>query len=63
MMYDEVERAQRLDDRDDQDHDVDRPQDREHDAEERLALVRAVDRGGLAQGGVDALQARPGRGP
>ena len=40
----QVERSQRLDDGDHQDHDVDGPQDREHDPEERLALVGAVDR-------------------
>ena len=55
---DEVEGAQRLDDRDDEDDDVDRPHHREDDPEERLHLVRPVDLRRLAQAGVDALQAR-----
>ena len=52
----DVEGAQRLDDGDDDDDDVDRAHDREDHPEEGLALVRAVDRGGLAEGRVDALQ-------
>ena len=43
----DIERPQRLDDRDDEDHDIDRPHDREHDPEEGLPGVRAVDRGRL----------------
>ena len=39
----QVERPQRLDDGDHQDHDVDRPHDREDDPEERLSLGGAVD--------------------
>ena len=58
---DDVEGAQRLDDRDDQDDDVDRAHHREDDPEERLRLDGAVDRGGLAQRRVDAPSARPGR--
>ena len=36
--------------------DVDRPHHREHDPEERLAVVRAIDRGGLTERRVDALE-------
>ncbi len=57
MMYDDVERPQGLDRRDHDDHDVDRHHHREHDPEERLALVGAVDLGGLAQRRVERLQA------
>ncbi len=53
---DDVEGAQRLDHRDDDDHDVDRPQRREDDGAERLPLAGAVDRRRLAQRRVDRLQ-------
>ena len=42
------------------DDDVDGPQHREHDPEEGLRLAGTVDRRGLAQRRVDALQSRPG---
>src|ERR1700678_2741013 len=54
---DEVEGTQRLNDRDDQDDDVDRPHGRENHSPEGLPRVRAVHERGLAQGRVDRLQA------
>ena len=53
---DDVEGAQRLDDGDDDDHDVDGLHHREDHVEERLALVGAVDLGGLTQAGVNGLE-------
>jgi hypothetical protein len=53
----DVEGPKGLDGRDHHDHDVDRPHGREDDVDERLALAGAVDRGRLAEGGIEGLQA------
>ena len=61
---DDVERAQRLDDRDDHDDDVDRAPSTGKTTRKNVwrAFAPSIGRG-LTQGGVHALETRPGRGP